>query len=418
MNELETKQAIVASLKSFADKPLAAAATALFESLGYKSEKRIVLKPNTPETFVATFAKDKPLNPDNALLADWQSVDFLFQLTDDEVRAAAMGNQQFLFESKGKWAGAAIESYLFFAITLAKPHYTRTELSGITRAVNRLFPMPAMLLFRHGDTLTLAVINRRLHKRDEAKDVLEKVTLIKDIRFVNPHRAHIEILCDLSFDSLRERHDFSNFVALHAAWKKSLDSSELNKRFFLEVANWYFWALKYAKFPKDAPKQRRKGSHQRHPPHHPTHFVWFIKEKGLVPGRCCLTNASSRKSSTASRPRKPPTRNRFFTAPSCKIFSSPRSTPKWTSAAGRKEEQNFMAHSLYRFRESFQKPADALDLFKNIPFLNGGCSNAWTKTTAKTPIRVTSGLMASPDARTARPSCRISFSSARNTTWI
>ena len=37
-----------------------------------------------------------------------------------------------------------------------------------------------------------------------------------------------------------------------------------------------------------------------------------------------------------------------------------------------KDEQNFMAHSLYRFRESVQKPAEALDLFKNIPFLNGG----------------------------------------------
>ena len=39
--------------------------------------------------------------------------------------------------------------------------------------------MPVMILFRHGDTLTLSIINRRLHKRDESKDVLEKVK-IKD----------------------------------------------------------------------------------------------------------------------------------------------------------------------------------------------------------------------------------------------
>jgi hypothetical protein len=104
--------------------------------------------------------------------------------------------------------------------------------------VNRLFPMPAMLLFRHGDTLTLAVIPRRLHKRDESKDVLEKVTLIKDIRFANPHRAHVEILADLGFDALHEKHGFSNFVALQAAWQKALDSSELNKRFF-KLISWY-----------------------------------------------------------------------------------------------------------------------------------------------------------------------------------
>ena len=371
MNDLETKQAIVASLKSFGDKPLAVAAAALFESLGYKSEKRIVLKPNMPETFVATFAKDKPLNPETALLADWQSVDFLFQLTDDEVRAAAQGNQQFLFDSKGTWNGAAIESYLFFAITLAKPNYTRTELSGITRAVNRLFPMPAMLLFRHGDTLTLAVINRRLHKRDEAKDVLEKVTLIKDIRFASPHRAHVEILADLSFDSLRERHDFANFVALHAAWQKSLDSSELNKRFFLEIANWYFWALHHIEFPKDAPKQDGKDHVSVIRLITRLMFVWFIKEKGLVPDVLFDERKLPQILNGFAPAKTTDKESVFYRAILQNLFFATLNTEMdkrgWT-----KEEQNFMAHSLYRFRESFQKPADALDLFKNIPFLNGG----------------------------------------------
>ena len=370
MNNLETKKAIVASLKSFADRP-AAAATALFESLGYKSEKRIVLKPNITETFVATFAKDKPLNPETALHADWQSVDFIFQLTDDEVRAAAQGNQQFLFDSKGKWNGAAIESYLFFAITLAKPHYTRTELSGITRAVNRLFPMPAMLLFRHGDMLTLAVINRRLHKRDEARDVLEKVTLIKDIRFASPHRAHIEILCDLSFDSLRERHDFANFVALHAAWQKSLDSSELNKRFFLEVANWYFWALHHIEFPKDAPKQDGKDHISVIRLITRLMFVWFIKEKGLVPDVLFDERKLPQILNGFAPAKTADKESVFYRAILQNLFFATLNTEMdkrgWT-----KEEQNFMAHSLYRFRESFQKPADALGLFKNIPFLNGG----------------------------------------------
>ena len=246
---LEAKSAITNALSAFATQPLAAAATTLLESLGYRSQKRLALVPNTPANFLATFAQGRPLNPQHALIADWQSVDFLFQLTDDEIRAAAGGNQQLLFDSKGKYNGAAMESYLFFAIALKKAHYTRTELSGITRAVNRLFRMPAMLLFKHGDTLTLAVINRRLHKREESKDVLEKVTLIKDIRFACPHRAHVEILYDLSFEALRKAHDFSNFVTLHAAWQKTLDTSELNKRFFQEIANWYFWACDHVVFP-------------------------------------------------------------------------------------------------------------------------------------------------------------------------
>jgi len=121
--------------------------------------------------------------------------------------------------------------------------YTRTELSSITRAVNRGFPMPVMLLFRHGDTISLSVIHRRLHKRQADRDVLEKVTLVKEIQFTDPLRAHIEILNDLSLSALHDEYRFHNFVGLHLAWEKRLDSYALNKRFYREIADWYFWAL-------------------------------------------------------------------------------------------------------------------------------------------------------------------------------
>ncbi len=52
----------------------------------------------------------------------------------------------------------------------------------------------------------MAVINRRLHKHDESKDVLEKVTLIKDIRAANPHRARTEISFDLSIGQQARGH--------------------------------------------------------------------------------------------------------------------------------------------------------------------------------------------------------------------
>ncbi|HEY9175900.1 MAG TPA: hypothetical protein VI136_26770, partial [Verrucomicrobiae bacterium] len=368
---LQAKTTIQAALAGFASQPLASAATALFDALGYRSQKRLALTPNTPGNFLATFAQGRPFNAQLALTDDWQSVNFLFQLTDEEVRAAAGGNQQFLFDSKGQYNGAAMESYLFFAIALKQPHYTRTALAGITRAVNRLFPMPALLLFRHGDTLTLAVINRRLHKRDEAKDVLEKVTLIKDIRFASPHRAHIEILHDLSFDALSERHQPANFVQLHAAWQKTLDSSELNQRFFQEIANWYFWALQHVRFPKDAPKQDGKDHISVIRLITRLMFCWFVKEKGLIPD----TLFDERKlpqilhGFAPANPRD--TGSTFYKAILQNLFFATLNTEMdqrgWT-----RDEQNFMAHSLYRFRECFRDPDAALDLFKNIPFLNGG----------------------------------------------
>ena len=79
--------------------------------------------------------------------------------------------------------------------------------------------MPVIILFRHGSTLTLAVIHRRAHKLDDSQDVLEKVTLIKDIRTDGPHRAHIEILTALALPHLIGA-GVRGFDALHAAWEK------------------------------------------------------------------------------------------------------------------------------------------------------------------------------------------------------
>lgn len=122
-------------------------------------------------------------------------MDLLFQLTESE-----LSEQQVMFTGKG--IDDRITSYLFFVIELTAENYSRTALSQITREVNKVFQIPVMVLFKYGAALTLAIIDRQPHQRDEAKDVLRKVTLIKDIRLQNTHRAHLEILADLSLPKL------------------------------------------------------------------------------------------------------------------------------------------------------------------------------------------------------------------------
>jgi len=224
----DIQRSIDEALKSFEKLPLAEAAIRLFAVLGYESARRFDLRPNTAASFLATFDSGRELSEANALTAEWSSVDFLFQLSDEEI-----GNH--LAFSTGRYENTIIESYVFLAIRLTGTNYTRTKLAVATREINKRFPMPAMILFRHGDTLTLAVIDRELNKRAPEKDVLRKVTLIKDIRFADPHRAHIEILGDLSLHALHEATGFRNFVELHRAWAKTLDSSDLNNKFFREV---------------------------------------------------------------------------------------------------------------------------------------------------------------------------------------
>ena len=175
-----------------------------------------------------------------------------------------------------------MESYLFFAIKLSGDHYTRTQLSQITREMNKAFGMPAMILFQHGGALTFAVIDRRLNKVDESKDVLLKATLIKDINFADPHRAHIDILSDLSIGELYEKHKFTNFLKLHEAWKKTLDTSELNKRFYKEIADWYFWAVNAGDFPgRRREGQRNSQRDQRHTANNTPDFRLVHQGKGV-----------------------------------------------------------------------------------------------------------------------------------------
>ena len=92
MNDTAALRNLIATAQAaFAAKPLAEAATGLFNALGYKSKKTLRLEPNTRESFIAEFVKGRPFNRDAALLDDWQTVDFLFQLIRIRIGAFELG---------------------------------------------------------------------------------------------------------------------------------------------------------------------------------------------------------------------------------------------------------------------------------------------------------------------------------------
>ncbi|MBD2428112.1 TaqI-like C-terminal specificity domain-containing protein [Phormidium sp. FACHB-1136] len=358
-------------------------ALALLGQLGYRSDKQIDLEPNTVATFKENFDNGPDhlqFNDDRALTHQWQSVDFLFQLAGDDL---AIGGQWPLVRSRAvDTSAAAWQSYLFFAIRLkdrATP-YTRTELSNITREVNKLFLMPAMVIFQHGQTITLSVINRRLDKRYSDRDVLEKVTLIKDINIAQTHRAHLEILADLASDELYRVQGFTSFEELHQAWQKTLDSSELNKRFFQEVANWYFWAVQHVQFP-GPPEMDPQSRNEINTIRLITRliFVWFLKEKGLVSDD--LFNSKKLKDWLKSLKKDDSTyyrailQNLFFATlnqemnwPSKKVNRKFRNRSKQEDG----RDQNYGIANLWRYEDYFKDAAPVVEKFNQVPFLNGG----------------------------------------------
>jgi len=395
MINTDIRKQIETALQAFSSSDLRTASIGLLNTLGYQSEKTLDLD-NTPDTFLAEFNnRDRKFRKDKALFKHWKSIEFLFQITDDEVRNS--GAQGMLFDSG--YDHGNYQSYLFFALDLEKNHHTRTQIADLTREINLLFDMPAMLLIRHNGALTFSVVDRRLNKKEQSRDVLEKVKLIKDIRYQDPHRAHIEILYDLALPTLMAKHECRNFKQLHEAWRKTLDSSELNKRFFSEVANWYFWAVQKVTFPKDAGKDvevRNATSVIRMITR--LIFVWFIKEKGLVPDalfeKSKVDTLLKSNDPYGSTYYKAILQNLFFATLNQEMNTTKKPNNRKfrnrTNRAGGRD-QHYMIHNVYRYKNYFQNPETALELFSTIPFLNGGlfeCLDREGKDKSKKMLRI------------------------------
>jgi hypothetical protein len=380
MNEQETKQLIKSAINGFDEKNLTDQSIHLFNTLGYNTKRR---NPFTNKSFqefqdnFGDFFAEKKFNAAKALTKDWKYIDLLFQLTKNEV-----SDQENLFNTgKVKWEGedkeTVIETYLFFVVELINSDYSRSQLAQITREINKIFPMPAMLLFKYGDHLTLSIINRRLHKKDTQKDVLEKVTLIKDVSIKNPHRAHLEILFDLSFDELKRNYKFTNFVELHNAWQDTLDIKELNKKFYRELSNWYFWAINKVSFPNDVTDDTDDTKYNSESVIRLITrliFIWFIKEKNLIPEKIFdkkelpkIIKGFREKGSKVYY--RAILQNLFFATLNQKIEDR-----KFANDGGYlKHRVDYGIKNLYRYTDDFLiSKEEVIELFKNVPFLNGG----------------------------------------------
>lgn len=378
MNRENLLREIEASLNSFSDNNLADGAMRFFITLGYRSERRLPGLSLNADNLAETFSSIQQLRPEKALSKDngWRSVDFLFQLTDDEINTSSQ--MRMTFDSQRKVDAGIYRSYLFFAIALKEAHYTRTQLADATREINRLFAIPVMVLFQHGNALTLAIIQRRPNQRESEKDVLEKVTLIKDIQIDDPRRSHLEILADLSLEQLYERHHFTNFLELHKAWQDTLDISGLSKHFYEELSTWYFWAKKNVTFPLGAGKdEKARNSISIIRLLTRLIFVWFIREKGLVNpalfDKKKLENIVRFGKDDDTVYYKAVLQNLFFATLNTDMNNDiPGSREFARESDDNNNVDDYLVTNKYRYTDLIINQDQFEQLFKDIPFLNGG----------------------------------------------
>lgn len=373
---------ILTALRAFNSTPLFDAAIGLFTTLGYNTSLQNRLDSTTVEGLCELYGVS--FNNDRLLKPHIGKLELLFQLRREEIV-----NQVSLFDTQ-RVDNTVMESYLFFAVELRETTYSRSQLAQITREFNRVFLMPVLILFKTGSHLTLSVIDRRLNKRDEHRDVLEKVTLIKDIALTKTHPGHLAILLELSFGELYREFKFDSFVTLHRAWQHTLDTALLNKRFYEELFTWYLWAKSHPNlwFPKPDDEPLDDEAHRsvsvirlltR------LMFVWFIKEKGLVPDDLFKQSALG----TLLRDFQPHSQEAsdFYRAILQNLFFATLNTPMAKDADNDEQKRQFFDpvqkgkngandaygdQTKYRYADCFRNQPDALRVFADVPFLNGG----------------------------------------------
>ena len=361
MSETLKKQ-IKAQLLTFAESPLRDAGTHLLNTLGYHSRRTGNPGIDAERHRRLRQAARTANAVDTLRLDDWDAFHFLFQVTDEEMHA-----QQTVFESQ-TIDDALMQSYIFAALKLSGDAYTRTQLVNITRFLNKQLPQPIMVMFHYGNCLTLAIINRRWDKRENPaavgkgrRQVLEKVTLIKDINLSSPHRAHLDILAEFSLDSLVQTQDVHNFDTLHKAWEGLLNTEALNRKFYGELYAWYQWAIAECRFPDDANQVQVIRLITR------LLFIWFLKEKGLMPATLfekasAATHLKDFSLETSA----------YYQAILQNLFFATLNTPIDKRAFSTRSHRNHRNSNKYRYADLLNNPDAFHAYLKQVPFVNGG----------------------------------------------
>ena len=358
--------------------PLRTGAERLLNALGYRSGRTVSV--SSVEDFLGSVdASSKLTEKQFKLFKFWKAVEIVFQFTDSEVTKRPDSPDASSFDAGRK------KSFLFLAVDMARDShsraYARTHLAETVRAVNRLFKMPVILLFRYESTLTLAAIHRRANKRDGNRDVLKKVSLVKDICAEDPHRAHVDIISGLSFDKMRGF--VKNFDDLHEQWEKTLDIKELNKRFYKEIFDWFGRAVEDCKFPDDG---QGEGSTERHIIRLITRllFIWFMKEKKLVPDELFkeqfAKGALNDYSSDTTDYYRAILQNLFFATLNTEIYER---------SFYRQDRSKNSVFNEYHYRDRLTDPDAFLKKLKTVPFVNGGlfdCLDDFGNTSASSSL--------------------------------
>ncbi|OQX24839.1 MAG: hypothetical protein BWK80_18755, partial [Desulfobacteraceae bacterium IS3] len=352
------------NLSVFFDKNLFDAGTDLFNYLNIRLNSSTTISLDLKDVLKKHFKAKE-------IFSDVTETYFL-GLVDDSV--FDMLQTPLSFQEADKKINNDYNGLMVFAVRLNdnKKTLTRSDIADLTRAFNRASQfMPVVLLVKYGNFLTFSTSERLKYQQTwRPGEKIGKVSMLKDINLLKTHAGHSRILEDLI-----KKPEVKNFNGLYEQWKEVFNIKILNKNFFKELADWYFWAVENVQFPEHAEKDK-DGKDSISVIRLLTRliFVWFMKEKEeLIPDdlfrKDKIYSYIKDLSDNESTYYKAVLQNLFFATLNTPIEERKFRTEK-RGYSGYNED--FGNHYVYRYNNLFKPNADWKTLFKEIPFLNGG----------------------------------------------
>ncbi|ETD22744.1 Eco57I restriction-modification methylase domain-containing protein [Helicobacter macacae] len=156
----------------------------------------------------------------NAPIANLNEFDFLNSI----IYATNADREQFLKPSE-----YTAHKNLAFSLVEIDSH-KKANLIKATRAINRAIPSYNIIFFLSPTHLSIAFAKRRLHKsRTIHTDIVEKITLIKDIDLAHPSQAHTRNLQSIAKITPKEVDNYYGEIL------EALSISALNKEFYAKI---------------------------------------------------------------------------------------------------------------------------------------------------------------------------------------
>ena len=276
---------------------------------------------------------------------------------------------------------------LFIFSILVKPgaNVNRTLLANITRAFNRYaINNPVVLFIKQGNYLSLSVCERARYAANQQYRIgekLGKVSLLRNIDCINPHRGHMDILKGM------ECSDCATFDKLYEKWQKVFNSELLTKQFYNDLFEWYQWAVSpeaKVTFPGDVDTQdddREDIDTRIIRLITRLMFVWFIKQKDLVPSS--IFDEESLSKILKDFDAQSETEGNYYQAILQNLFFGTLNRPIMEDNERREFAKANTADvkNLYRYAELFSISEDeVINLFSSVPFLNCGLFECQDKT--------------------------------------